>query len=754
MHFPFFGKKKKNEDVQDAAAHGVAIMEASNLPKKAFFFVRLWRGIIGIPRFFKDTLLRLVLFVILLIFYITVRGTFSLYCRAGKLFHRKSARTSEIMFSELYAKIEKLFRIARRPSIDRISLIGIAVRNMKVKKTRTAITIGGMAMGIASIVFLVSLGYGVQRLVISQVARLEEMRQTDISSQAGGKVKIDDNTLASLKEIPNVESVAPLVAVVGKVNYQGSVSDMAVYAVTSDYLRQSAVQLSTGKIFESNDISASIPERQTVAGVSTAKLAPIGFGDILETVSVYSFSPVWVRLRESPDPKSRLLGFVSVSEDVLTGNFVLGKSYGSTLPDTGDAYKDEEGVVSGKWISVEAPVWEKATECFPLDGCVSGFVPLQEKGGTPRTEQGYFALVDDALIVRSKNDNQESKDEEVTLMSEGGLSNIKSEELRIEEGIVLGESTESVAAEAAASASETEQIQVSSSEGDWVEIDLGDNTEKNDGVERAILGSAAKREAVVNRAMLRVLGLPEGESVGKKFNVSFVITGSLLSGKTKKLESTEAEYTIVGVVPDDKTPIFYVPFIDIRTLGVSNYSQVKLTTVNQESLPNIRRQIEGMGFVTTSVSDTIEQINNFFGTARIVLALLGMAALGVAALGMFNTLTVSLLERTREVGLMKAMGMKASEVQELFLTESMMMAFFGGVFGLLLGFLSGKALGLAISTVAFLRDKNMGILDVAYIPDVFVVTILLFSLAVGVLTGLYPARRATKISALNALRYE
>ena len=72
----------------------------------------------------------------------------------------------------------------------------------------------------------------------------------------------------------------------------------------------------------------------------------------------------------------------------------------------------------------------------------------------------------------------------------------------------------------------------------------------------------------------------------------------------------------------------------------------------------------------------------------------------------------------------------------------------------MIGFLSGKALGIAISTVAFLRDKNMGVLDVAYIPDIFVVTILLFSLAVGVLTGLYPARRATKISALNALRYE
>lgn len=764
MHFPFFGKNKREEkkDVQDAAAHGVAVLEASNEVRKPFF-VRMWLGIIGIPAFFKDTFLRLVLFVILLLFYITVRGSFSLYVRILKTFRTKTVQSSEVMFARLYASIERLFRVEHRESIDRISLIGIAVRNMKVKKTRTAITIGGMAMGIASIVFLVSLGYGVQRLVISQVARLDEMRQTDISPQAGGRVKINDETLSTLKGIPNVESVAPLVAVVGKVNYQGSVSDMAVYAVTSDYLRQSAVQPSTGSIFESNDLSALIPNTETVAGVSSTRSLPThpGFGDILETVSVRALSDTWVRLRESPDPKSRLLGTIRISEETLSGSFVAGMSYGSTIPGTGDAYQGHDGETLGKWIATEAPVWEKSSECSERDACKDGYVLIEDSEGKARQEQGYFALVDDSVLVSVDVDIESSAvtlDEIDEAIVERDVS-----------GMVLGESTEAASASTDATATseggetssssetastETGGIQVSSSDGDWVEIDLGDNTATDPEVERAALGEAAKREAVVNRAMLQVLGISEGQAVGQKFNVSFVITGNLLAGKAKKLESIESEYVIVGVVPDDKTPVFYVPFLDMRTLGVSNYSQVKLTTATPDALPNVRRQIEGMGYVTTSVSDTVEQINNFFGTARVVLALLGMAALGVAALGMFNTLTVSLLERTREVGLMKAMGMKASEVQELFLTESMVMSFFGGVFGLLIGFLSGKALGLAISAVAFFREKHMGVLDVAYIPNMFVVTILLFSLAVGVLTGLYPARRATKISALNALRYE
>ena len=169
-------------------------------------------------------------------------------------------------------------------------------------------------------------------------------------------------------------------------------------------------------------------------------------------------------------------------------------------------------------------------------------------------------------------------------------------------------------------------------------------------------------------------------------------------------------------------------------------------------LAKIRKQIEAMGYTTRSVADTVAQINSLFATAKTLLLLLGMVALAVAALGMFNTLTVSLLERTREVGLMKAMGMKSSEVKELFLTESMTMGFFGGVLGIVAGFVLGKLLGLILSFFAIF--KGVGYIDVSYLPLSFVLVILLLSLIVGLATGIYPAKRATKISALNALRYE
>jgi putative ABC transport system permease protein len=119
---------------------------------------------------------------------------------------------------------------------------------------------------------------------------------------------------------------------------------------------------------------------------------------------------------------------------------------------------------------------------------------------------------------------------------------------------------------------------------------------------------------------------------------------------------------------------------------------------------------------------------------------------------MFNTLTISLLERTREVGVLKSMGMKSKEVKNLFLTESMIMGFFGGIIGIIFGMLLGRFVSLFLSVFSLLQ--GLGFINVVYLPLSFGITVVFLSLIVGFITGYYPAKRATKISALNALRYE
>jgi ABC-type antimicrobial peptide transport system permease subunit len=159
-----------------------------------------------------------------------------------------------------------------------------------------------------------------------------------------------------------------------------------------------------------------------------------------------------------------------------------------------------------------------------------------------------------------------------------------------------------------------------------------------------------------------------------------------------------------------------------------------------------------MGLKTQYVGDTVSQINQVFGIFRAVLAAFGVITLIVAILGMFNTLTISLLERIKEVALMKMLGMRRKDINSIFLTESVLLGLAGGIFGMLLGVLAGKIVNLILNHYA----RNMGgeAVTVFYSPVIFIVAIVAVSILVGFLTGIYPARRAVKVKALDVLRYE
>jgi len=619
---------------------------------------------------------------------------------------------------KFYQKLVKLLDRPKNHSISRLNLIELSVQNLLAKKSRTLITIGGMAVGIGSIVFLVSIGYGLQEMVVSRVANLEELKQTDIIAQPNSELKINDKTLSNFNELTEVEQVLPLISVVGRVTYKEAVSDMAVYGVTSQYLEKSAIRPVRGKVFESDDLAKVIFESQTgisesreanygqVAGVATAKAE---FGGEIQPVMIELEADTWLRVRSKPSVNSQILGYTKRPEGQLKGVEVWGGMY-PDIPE-GNAGQDEAGKNLGKWVQVSVYLWQTNED--------GKYQPVMNDQEELVQEQGYIAQLGMVVIPQ-------------TIVKQAGA--------------VLGVTDDADAA------SKTTNTPVVNSGIDWVEIASESGQLTEDQVRQIALGEKAKKQAVVNRAVLSVLGIKENQAIGEKFETSFIVMGKALDQKGEKLESVLTEYEIVGIIPGDKVPVFYVPFLDLRSLGIVNYSQVKLITIDQDVLPQARQKIEALGYVTRSVVDTVDQIKSIFATTRMVLGLLGMAALLVATLGMFNTLTVSLLERTREVGLMKALGMKSDEVKELFLIESLIMGLLGGLLGILLGFVAGKLLSLIFSVFALV--KGVGVIDITFIPPGFVLVIVFLAILVGIVTGLYPAKRAKHISALNALRYE
>ena len=217
-------------------------------------------------------------------------------------------------------------------------------------------------------------------------------------------------------------------------------------------------------------------------------------------------------------------------------------------------------------------------------------------------------------------------------------------------------------------------------------------------------------------------------------------------------ETPKKDFKIIGVVREGTSPQVYLPLQKLKEYKIKNYFQAKIEVEKKELIPNLRKKIEHMGYKTTSVLDTISQINRFFKWGKVGLAIFGGIILLVAVLGMFNTLTVSLLEKTKEVGIMKALGMKRKEVALLFLTEAGIMGLSGGFLGILFAFFGGKILEIFLNI--FFVAPGKGFVEVTLIPIWLAFSMILLSFIISLLTGIFPAKRAEKISPLEAIRYE
>lgn len=255
---------------------------------------------------------------------------------------------------------------------------------------------------------------------------------------------------------------------------------------------------------------------------------------------------------------------------------------------------------------------------------------------------------------------------------------------------------------------------------------------------------------LISTAALKLSGLEIGKNT--QFEL-YIPKKNELGEYTDELESKQIDKTfeISGVIDDDQNSFVYVPINAIDYLDIP-YNQVKIKAQDQESIEKVKNQIVDMGFTVSALSDTIADANKIFSAIQIILSVFGAVALIVSAIGMFNTMTIALLERTQEIGIMKSLGASRRDIWKMFLTESVVIGFFGGAAGILIGYLGRYIFNFGINTLA----SSMGgqAVDLFYTPLSFVLFIIGFSTVVGFITGLYPAKRASQLNPLVALRYK
>lgn len=250
------------------------------------------------------------------------------------------------------------------------------------------------------------------------------------------------------------------------------------------------------------------------------------------------------------------------------------------------------------------------------------------------------------------------------------------------------------------------------------------------------------RKILVTSAVAKAFGKNPEELIGQK--ISF----SLLSAATGGADIDADGYVIAGVV-EGEDAVFHAGTENLNIPIDAPYAKVKVKTKSSEMMGGVRDAISQRGFSVSSL-ETVTEVNKLFGVANIVLGLFGIITLAVSAIGMFNTMTVALLERTTEIGIMRSIGASRWDILSMFIIESTLMGFCGGVAGIILGVASGQIVNLAVNVAA----KQMGGKELSLFayPIWFLGFVLAFSIVIGFATGIGPAKRASALDPLEALR--
>jgi ABC-type antimicrobial peptide transport system permease subunit len=251
-------------------------------------------------------------------------------------------------------------------------------------------------------------------------------------------------------------------------------------------------------------------------------------------------------------------------------------------------------------------------------------------------------------------------------------------------------------------------------------------------------------ESLIGRDVELVLSAPRGESQVFPFRVVGVLETNY---------GPESSYFGTHISLADALALKAWWYNDPDILEHEGYDELTIRAATLNDAVQIVEALEERGFEVETLQAMLDMINKGMVIMQTMLGSIGGLALLVASLGIANTMVMAVYERTREIGILKAVGASPANIRALFMAEASLIGLLGGVTGTIIGWLLG--LGLNRGILAYLRWQEIPVEGTFFVVTGWLVALaLVFATVVGLLAGLYPAARAARLDPLEALRYE
>lgn len=256
---------------------------------------------------------------------------------------------------------------------------------------------------------------------------------------------------------------------------------------------------------------------------------------------------------------------------------------------------------------------------------------------------------------------------------------------------------------------------------------------------------------IISKGVMQAFGTDKS-IVGKNIKLSLDFDKSYAAEQkedTVTLKTISPKVT--GMISRASSTVVYVPIDILKQKGLTSVSQLKVRLSTPDKADVVRQNIEEMGFQTSSIQDQIDEVNRIFAVIQKILLVFGFITLAVTIFGTFNTISLTLIEETPQIGFLRIMGMHWRDVGFMFISQAIALTFIGAFIGVIGGILVGEFINGVTKTTTEEETIRQSVY-IFQIPLTQIIIMLTLSLILGWLIGLMPARRAVKIGPIEALK--